>query len=278
MTTGFENTATPLEQPEVWQFSLRSAFIALTLIAIVFAFVHYALQVRNEARRVSTTHDFKQIVIALQNWENSTSRFPYPVYYTADIYTPLASQKLLNAKPLYSWRFRLMPFLESIPMPPFDQPWNAPENMFWHNIHTPYAHDGWRDGVFNSRDPNSILTTTRVFAITGPGTAFGDGDTEKPQRLQDIDADTILLVEVRNSGVHWMEPGDFDIRTMPKTINVATGKGISSHHAAGFHVAFADGSVWYLKNNVPFEELSKFFTVAGAKEYDRDTVLTPYLH
>ena len=37
----------------------------------------------------------------------------------------------------------------------------------------------------------------------------------------------ILLVEVRNSGTHWMQPGDFDIRTMPRTINDPAGKGIS---------------------------------------------------
>ena len=49
----------------------------------------------------------------------------------------------------------------------------------------------------------------RKFAITGPGTAFGDDESEPPARLQDIDRDTILVVEVRNSGVHWMQPDDF---------------------------------------------------------------------
>ena len=118
--------------------------------------------------------------------------------------------------------------------------------------------------------------TTRIFAITGPGTAFGDNETELPRSIKDLDVDTILIVEVRNSGTHWMEPGDFDIRTMPQTINAADGKGISSIHRTGFHVGFADGEVWYLRNDCPFAELSKFFTIAGAKAHDRQTCLGPY--
>lgn len=34
--------------------------------------------------------------------------------------------------------------------------------------------------------------------------------------------------------------------------------------------------MWYLRNDVPFDDLRKFFTVAGAKTHDRDRVLEPY--
>ena len=74
-----------------------------------------------------------------------------------------------------------------------------------------------------------------------------------------------------------MQPGDFDIRTMPQAINGAAGRGISSLHATGFHVLFADAEVWFLSNELPFKQLSKFFTVAGAMANDRDKILRPYL-
>jgi hypothetical protein len=41
-------------------------------------------------------------------------------------------------------------------------------------------------------------------------------------------------------------------------------------------VLFADGEVWFLSDKVPFEDLKKFFTVAGAKAHDREALLAPY--
>jgi hypothetical protein len=74
-----------------------------------------------------------------------------------------------------------------------------------------------------------------------------------------------------------MQPGDFDIRTMPRSINAPDGRGISSRYRYGFHVIFADGEVWGLSHDTPFEELEKFFTIDGAKQHDRDIVLRPYV-
>lgn len=110
---------------------------------------------------------------------------------------------------------------------------------------------------------------TNVFAITGPGTAF---DEENVIALWEIPDDTILLMEVQNSGVHWMQPGDFDIRDMAASIPE---QGFGGHRK-GFHVGFADGQVWLIGNDVPFELLRKFFTIDGAQRLDRDTVLGPY--
>lgn len=96
-------------------------------------------------------------------------------------------------------------------------------------------------------------------------------------KLRDCESDMILLVESRNSGINWMEPRDFDIRTMPRTINAQDGSGISGHTKYGFHVLFADGEVWRIKHTIPFEELEKFFTQESAKRHDREKVLGPYV-
>jgi hypothetical protein len=80
-------------------------------------------------------------------------------------------------------------------------------------------------------------------------------------------------VETRSSGIPWPAPGDFDIRTMPRTVCARDGKGISSRNAGGFHLIFADGQVWLLSDKVPFETLIKFFTTADAEKHNREQLL-----
>jgi hypothetical protein len=87
--------------------------------------------------------------------------------------------------------------------------------------------------------------------------------------LSQLDADTILIVEVRNTGIHWMEPGDLDLRHLPQTIAADTS-------ADSFHVGFADGEVWLLDAKVPVDELRKFLTLEGARQWDRQSCLGPY--
>lgn len=116
---------------------------------------------------------------------------------------------------------------------------------------------------------------TIVLAITGPGTAFGDG-AGPPSSLTKIPPATIIAVETRQSGIPWPAPGDFDIRTMPQTINAPDGKGIAGRHPDGFRAIFADGQVWLISYRIPFETLSAFFTTAGAGGHNREKDLGPY--
>ncbi len=95
-------------------------------------------------------------------------------------------------------------------------------------------------------------------------------------RLNEVPAAAILVVECRASGIPWPAPGDFDVRTMPHTVNSSDGKDISGEQAGGFHVIFGDRQVWFIADDVPFETLQKFFTVADAKKYDRENLLGPY--
>jgi hypothetical protein len=91
--------------------------------------------------------------------------------------------------------------------------------------------------------------------------------------LKDVPPATILAVETRSSGIPWPAPGDFDIRTMPRTVCARDGKGISSRNPGGFHLIFADGQVWLLSDKVPFETLSKFFKTADAAKHNREQLL-----
>jgi hypothetical protein len=115
-----------------------------------------------------------------------------------------------------------------------------------------------------------------MLAICGPGTAFGCAD-ERPRSLKNLGNNAILVVQVRHSGLHWMQPGDFDIRDMPHTINAVDGHGISSRYPGGFHVLFANGDVWFLSDKIPFATLAKFFTVGEANKCNREKLLGAFV-
>jgi hypothetical protein len=254
----------PVARP--WRFTLRELLVVVMLLAIALAGFQYLMA---HARKV-IYHDWahnnlKQIVLGLHNFNDDHSSLPYAIQLDTDDrkQRPPLQRTTMRGKPLYSWRYSIANYIDSSwSRPLFDQPWDAASQAVWRKRWQPYS---IRQGE-----------NTNYLAITGPGTAWGDGTTP-PLSLQDLDGDTILIVEVRNSGTHWMQPGDFDIRTMPRTINAPDGKGISGEYANGFTIGLADGRVRFLPRNVPFEVLEKFFTVEGAKQYDLDEELAPYL-
>jgi hypothetical protein len=141
----------------------------------------------------------------------------------------------------------------------YEDRWDAPANRWFAT--NPWYHYCWRPDLPHPRNLH-----TNLVAITGPGTAFDD---EHVVRVQDLDPDTILFIDTADSGTHWMEPGDLHVDQVPPSI-------VRGIDGAGVHVAFADGSVWFLDADVPLADLKKFFTIAGARRYDREQVLAPY--
>ena len=146
----------------------------------------------------------------------------------------------------------------------WSEPWDGPGNLaIWKGSNFPFfCYPGQGDDTF-------------VLAVTGPGTAFGDG-TEPPLTFAEMDGDTIVLIESRESGLKWPQPGDIDYREIGRLYESGSPKGPSSMHAGGFHVAFADGEAWFLSTEVPFETLKPFLTIDGARSRDRDQDLSKF--
>lgn len=159
---------------------------------------------------------------------------------------------------LYSWRVGIMPYMESAPDVAWDAPWYAPANQEWANL----SADCYCVSPDVQRNHH-----TNIVAVTGPGTAF---DPTRLVRWEELPSDTVLLISVAESGIHWMQPGDISVNKLPRGIT----SGVCQE---GVHVAFADGAVWFLRQEMPREYLSRFFTIRGATRYDRTTVLAPYV-
>lgn len=257
--------------------SLYKALIIGILLSAVGGFLSFMLRQRESARRMSTTNNFRIIAIALYEYNFSNGRLPYPTLYSHGGNHLAPSPQTSTSIPLCSWRFAITSYIASYSLATaYDMSWKSPVNAGWMSVAHPFAYDSWGDGVNVRRRISPIPSAACAFAVTGPGTAFGDSHFQQPCSLNAIDGDTIIVVETRNSRVHWMSPGDFDIRTMPRTINDQNGGGISGRDSREFHVIFADGSVWLLSREVSFGELEKFFTVDGARVNDREQVLSPY--
>jgi prepilin-type processing-associated H-X9-DG protein len=73
--------------------------------------------------------------------------------------------------------------------------------------------------------------------------------------MTDGASNSLLVVEITASGIHWMEPRDLQFDKLPLKINLGGASGISSQHGEGVHALFGDGRVDYLPNSLPEKTL-----------------------
>lgn len=177
---------------------------------------------------------------ALQNYHAAYGRFPPAVTNGPD------------GTPWHSWRVQILPFLEEDSLfraYDFGEPWDGPSN----STLCPEA-----PIFFRCVARSGPASDTSYVAVTGPGTMWPDGRGTSLSEIEDEPADTIMIVEVANSGIHWMEPRDLRIDEMDWLVNGERGNSISSEHAVGAFVVFADGH---------FERLTRESTAAKLKEW-----------
>jgi prepilin-type processing-associated H-X9-DG protein len=192
----------------------------------------------------------RNIALALQQYESRNGTLP-PAYI-ADA----------DGKPMHSWRVLLLPYLEQNALYRqyrFDEPWDGPNNSQLH---------GELVRAYFCPSETTYSPATNYVVVTGSQTIWPDATPAKLADITDGLQNTILLVEVHNSGIHWMEPRDLDIAKMPMAINAPKGVSISSvHHPAGFaNVVFADGAAERIPNNAPAKALRAALTISGGEK------------
>jgi len=200
---------------------------SICVLGILVALLLPAVQAAREAaRRSQSMNNLKQIALALHNYHDVYQSFPPAVVTDKD------------GNPLYSGRVLLLPFMEQRALhSQFDltQPWDSPKNSQISQIKIPMFTD--------PSSPSSMAGQTDYLFVTGKGTVF-EGDKSTPIRaISDGTSNTIILVEVKNSGVNWAEPEkDFDA--------VQAASLPAGNHPGGNLAAFADGSVRFISKNV----------------------------
>jgi hypothetical protein len=219
------------------------------LVALLLPAVQAA---REAARRASCANNLKQIGLAMHMYHEQYQCFP-PAY--------IADK---NGRPMHSWRVLLLPFMEQeglYEQYDFKEPWNGPNNSRLVNM---------IDNVYVYRCPSEDSTVNRsetsYVMIVGPGT-ISDGPT--PTRISQITdgtSNTIMLVEVTGSGIHWAEPRDLKVEEVAFGINGGAGNGIGSRHPSVANVLLCDGTVRSIDESIDPELLRGMTTVAGGED------------
>ena len=169
--------------------------------------------------------------------------------------------------PMYSWRLPAAFTFAAIP--DYPEPTVAWPDKQYNKWDTKIMRALWQV-------PGSKVTDgfTDFQALVGPGTVFSEcGGKTTDASL--IDDDCIILIET-DANVHWIQPHDLDVRWLEEQKDLSIGEVLSGHFAGCCGVSFLDGQVWFLSDQMPVNAITKFATVAGAGEYDREVVLRKY--
>jgi prepilin-type processing-associated H-X9-DG protein len=197
---------------------------------------------REAARRAQSTNNLKQIGLAIHSYHDTYNAFPPAVVNDA------------NGRPLYSGRVLLLPFLEQNSL--FDawakdQAWDSPQNL-------PLSQTVLKTFQDPSNGKRSVTGETDYLFVSGTGTIF---DPAVPNmsfaNVTDGTSNTIMAIEVKESGINWAEPRDVDFSNpMPLP---------PSSHPGGNVVLFADGSVRTISKNVAPQQIQAAVTRGGGE-------------
>ncbi len=236
--------------------------LILVLLFMLVALLTPAVYDAREAGRLATCqNNLKNIGIAILNYESEHHSLPPP--FVAD----------KDGKPMHSWRVLILPYLDRRDLYDqykFDEPWNGPNNRelskHWPRIFTCPA-----DQHVFANDAGS----TSYVAIVGKHPLWRLGAPRKLANLADASS-TVMLLEVANSDINWMEPRDFALDDPSSQTAVAPNSTRAIGHIAssgfflrgaterGASVAFADGHTEFLPADVVnSNEFDSLLTIGG---------------
>lgn len=205
---------------------------------------------RHAARRIQCTNQLKQINLALLNYEQANRCLP-PAY-VADA----------KGRPLYSWRVLILPYIEQGDLYKrirLNEPWDSPHNRSVLQIESVAK-------LFHCPSAENPKDETSYVMIVGPNTTSDGPHSVRLADLKDGVSNTILVAEIKDSGIHWAAPRDLDFESMSFQINDPVGKGIGSYHSETANVGLADGAVRCISNGFDPTLVKALITINGGED------------
>jgi hypothetical protein len=189
---------------------------------------------------MQSQNNVRQIVLALHNYHDVYGTLPPAVVTDA------------NGAPLYSGRVLLLPYMEQEALySQFDltQAWDSPRNLALSQTTIPT--------FVNPSGVNQAAGQTDYLFVTGAKTVFEGTRATKFSEVTDGTSNTLIMIDVKNSGISWAEPKDLDI-WQPLALP-------QGNHPGGNVVGMADGSVRFMSKNVAPKLLGELSTRNGGE-------------
>ena len=217
-------------------------------IALSYALLSSAIYSARDAARGSICNKhFKQIGLALLNYEDAYGTFP-PAYF-ADA----------NGRPMHSWRVLILPFLEEHALYSqydLNESWNGPNNQRLANR---------MPDVFQCPAATSVTPGfTSYLASVGLGRFFDGTRSRRKDEITDGLSNTMVMIESPTQ-VPWLDPLDgasADAPVMPTAPH--------KPHPPRTNVLLADGSVQNLNNMSPLSIEAMRSISGGEQDFWKD--------
>ena len=241
-----------------WGVKTALAIGALTAVGLLcFLGVKLAGPIMQAAREAAITADCEKNLIRIGQAIDE--------YYDANGHYPPAVIRDDNGKPMHSWRVLILPFLgpeaqETYAKYDMTKPWDAVENQQCLLEIPPEFRC--------SADTSLVNDETSYLAVVGDRTIINEtGETVRSGSgvlvLTDQPSETMVVVEVVNCGVVWLEPLDIPATTLRAGLNSPNARGPASLHSQGVNTLMADGNVIRLPDETTAEELQGMSTIDG---------------
>jgi Protein of unknown function (DUF1559) len=199
-------------------------------------------------RRVSV-NNLKQLALGAMSFHDVVGMLPFPGVS--------ASGKKVNLKPHLSWRVAILPYINEQKLYEkfhLDEPWDSEHNKkFLDQMPRTFAPPG----------ANAPAGHTFYQAFTGPNTISAAPLTLAG--IPDGTSNTIMIVEA-GEAVPWTKPDELSYDPngpLPK---------LGGIYGGNFHAALADGSVRYIRKDIPEKVLRAIITANGGETVDWNLV------
>jgi predicted DNA-binding antitoxin AbrB/MazE fold protein len=232
-----------------FQFTLWQLMCFVTLFSVVCGLTASCVKIvqrrRESALAAQCRGNLKQIALGILSYEERWGCLP-PAYEVGK-----------HGKPAHSWRWLIGQYLDCQRIwdeYDFREAWNGPNNS---RLSVPLP-------LFQCRSSDVTKPLTAYVAVVGPNTMWPGKESARLAK-NGSDHDKILLIEITNSDINWMEPRDLTLDEALGAIQPAKGVGIGSPHPDGIHYVTVGGEVRTLERDIDRESLRKLLTKDVAK-------------
>ncbi len=249
----------------LWARRFSIILWCLVLLVAIALFLPAIQSAREASRRNSCMNNFRQVSLALENYEANRGALP-----------PAAGSAHPQGPPR-SWRLLILPNLEHQKLYGVyrhDEPWDSPNNLVVGQASIDVLACP-SNSAADAADPE-----TTYFAVVGPHAAFLPNRGRAWSEFKDARSQTILVIEAAERKTPWLKPEDlsFDeavtLLTAPRdddAVHFALANGGLFHRdnqGPLVNVLFADGRVGAISLPISKELATALLTIDGGETID----------